>query len=395
MDSFVWTGPEGYFHNSGGALFVLLSIVTLFFWLEKQFKWKLFQFLPPLIFIYTLPVLFSNVGVIPLKCDFYGALKDFALPVFIVLMLLEVDFLAVVRVIGRGILVMLMGTVGVVVGGPISYAIFKRWLAPDDWGGFGALAGSWIGGTGNMAAVGASATPEAMGLAVIADNLVYVIWLPILLSSRGFADKFSRFTGAASDRVEKMEAAVASMQKKSNEIEMHHVLYLAFIGIAATLVATYVANLLPEIKPVISTGTWKVLLVTTFGIALSFTPARRIPGSQPIAMAIIYLFVASMGAKAELGGLSRAPWFLAAAYTWIFIHGAFCLLGAWIFKVDVHTAAIASAANIGGAASAPIVAACHRKTLIPIAVLMALVGYAVGTYLGVLTMQLCYWVGTL
>ena len=389
----MWTGPEGFFYNSGGTLFILLSIVALFFWLEKQFNWKVFQFLPPLIWIYTLPVLFSNTGVIPHKCELYSGLTSYALPMFIVLMLLEVDFLAVVRVIGRGILVMLMGTVGVVVGGPISYALFKHHLAPDDWGGFGALAGSWIGGTGNMAAVGAEATPEAMGLAVIADNMVYIIWLPILLSSRGLADKFSRFTGAASDRVEKMEAAVARMQEKSKDVEMHHVIYLAFIGIAVTLLATYIANLLPEIKPVVSTNTWRVLLVTTFGIGLSFTPFRRIPGSQAIAMAIIYLFVASMGAKAVLSGLARAPWFLAAAYTWIFIHGAFCLLGAWIFKVDVHTAAIASAANIGGAASAPIVAACHRKTLIPIAVLMALVGYALGTYLGVLTAQLCYWVG--
>jgi len=96
-----------------------------------------------------------------------------------------------------------------------------------------------------------------------------------------------------------------------------------------------------------------------------------------------------MGAKAELAGLSRAPYFVAAAYVWIAIHGLFCLAGARIFKVDIHTAAIASAANIGGAASAPIVAAYHRKTLIPVAVLMAIVGYALGNYLGFLTAQLC------
>jgi uncharacterized membrane protein len=112
-------------------------------------------------------------------------------------------------------------------------------------------------------------------------------------------------------------------------------------------------------------------------------------------MAIIYLFVASMGAKAQLSGLSHAPWFVAGAYVWIGIHGLFCLLGARLFRVDVHTAAIASAANIGGAASAPIVAAYHRETLIPVAVLMALVGYALGNYLGFVTAQLCYFVGTI
>jgi uncharacterized membrane protein len=96
-----------------------------------------------------------------------------------------------------------------------------------------------------------------------------------------------------------------------------------------------------------------------------------------------------MGAQAALSGLSRAPWFIAAAYVWIAIHGVFCLTGAWLFRVDIHTAAIASAANIGGAASAPVVAAYHREALIPMAVLMALVGYALGNYLGFVTAELC------
>ncbi len=383
------------FLSSAGTLFILLAIVSFFFFLEKQFKWKIFQFLPPLIWIYTLPVVFSNTGVIPHKCDLYSGLSSYALPMFIVLMLLEVDFMAVVRVIGRGIFVMLMGTAGVVIGGPLAYLLFRSHLEPYMVGGFGALAGSWIGGTGNMAAVGADATPEAMGLAVIADNLVYVIWLPILLSSKGLASKFQSFTGASSDRVDKMEAAVAQLRQKSKEVEMQHVLYLALIGLGVTLLAGAIANRLPVIDPYISTNTWRVLLVTSFGILLSFTPARRIPGSQPIAMAIIYVFVASMGAKASLSGLSDAPIFLAAAYVWIFIHGFFCLLGAKLFKVDVHTAAIASAANIGGAASAPIVAACHRKSLVPVSVLMALIGYALGTFLGYVTLWGCQWVSQL
>jgi uncharacterized membrane protein len=190
-----------------------------------------------------------------------------------------------------------------------------------------------------------------------------------------------------------MEAAVKQIQTKSKEVEMHHVVYLTFLGLGAAALSALLANLLPEIKPVLSTSTWKVLLVTTIGILLSLTPARRIPGSHAVAMAIIYLFVASMGARAELAGLGRAPWFLGAAFVWISIHGVFCLLGARLFRIDVHTAAIASAANIGGAASAPVVAAYHRETLIPVAVLMALVGYALGNYLGFITAQLCYLVG--
>jgi len=378
--------------SPAAVLLLLAGIVGLFFFLERNYRWRIFQYLPPLLWIYTTPVALGNTGVIPQDSALYNGLWEYALPIFITLMLLEIDFVAVARVIGRGIGVMLMGTVGVVIGAPIAYLIFQRFLGPDSWKGFGALAGSWIGGTGNMAAVsaGIETPPEQMGLAVLADNLVYLLWLPILLSSRGWVARFARFTRVEAGRVERMEAAVQQMEKKSKEVEMHHLIYLIFIGLGSAALAGAIANQLPEVRPVLSSSTWKVLLVTTFGILLSFTPARRIPGSHSIAMAIIYLFVASMGAKAQLGGLASAPWFVAAAYVWIAIHGLFCLLGARIFRVDIHTAAIASAANIGGAASAPIVAAYHRETLIPVAVLMALVGYAVGNYLGVITAQLCY-----
>ncbi|MFC1572661.1 DUF819 domain-containing protein [Candidatus Eisenbacteria bacterium] len=381
--------------SSAGVLLVLTGIVGFFFFLEKQFRWKLFQYLPPLIWIYSIPVVLSNTGITPFQSPLYGGLKAYALPVFIVLMLLEVDFGAVVRVIGRGILVMLMGTMGVVVGAPVAYFLFRNQLGPDGWKGFGALAGSWIGGTGNMAAVagGLETPPAEMGLAVLADNLVYIVWLPLLLASRAWSGRFQRFTRADADRVERLEAAAGTLQKKSKEVEMHHLVFLAFLGLGAAALAGWIASHLPEIEPILTASTWKVLLVTTFGIALSFTPARHIPGSHAVAMAIIYLFVASMGARAELAGLSRAPAFLAAAYVWIAIHGLFCLAGARIFRVDIHTAAIASAANVGGAASAPVVAAYHREALIPIAVLMALVGYALGNYLALLTAQLCYWVG--
>ena len=110
-------------------------------------------------------------------------------------------------------------------------------------------------------------------------------------------------------------------------------------------------------------------------------------------MAIVYVFVAGIGARASLAGLGQAPAFLLGAFIWIFIHGAFCLAGARLFRVDVHSVAIASAANVGGAASAPIVAAAHRESLVPVSILMALIGYALGNYMALLTAQLCRLVG--
>lgn len=377
------------------VLTVLAALTTFFFWLEARTRWKLFHYAPPLLFIYGIPVILSNTGVIPTESPVYTGMRAYALPMFLTLMLLALDVRGAVRVMGRGVFVMLLGSLGVVVGAPVAYFVVQGGLAPDAWKGFGALAGSWIGGTGNLAAVAGAlgAGGEEMGLAVLADNLVYVVWLPIMLSSKNWAERFNRFTGVEAGRLERMEAAAKEIGGEEAPAGMRDILLLLTLGFAVTWVSKSLAVVIPELPPVLSAGTWEVLLITSFGIALSFTPARRIAGSQPLAMAMVYLFVASMGARAELSGLRQAPWFVAGAFLWIFIHGAFVVGAAKVLRVDIHTAAIASAANIGGIASAPIVAAYHRKALIPVSILMALIGYAIGNYLAIVTAQLCFWVG--
>ncbi len=193
-------------------------------------------------------------------------------------------------------------------------------------------------------------------------------------------------------RLEKMEAAIEEHAEESEPLAMRHFLYMAAIGLTILGISDYLAPMIPEVGEILSTSTWRILLLTTFGIALSFTPARRIPHTHEVAMAIVYIFVARMGATASLEGLAQAPAFLLGAAIWIIIHGAFCLFGAWVFKVDIHSAAIASAANVGGAASAPVVAAYHRESLVPVSILMALIGYALGTYMALVTARLCLWV---
>ncbi len=347
--------------SSVGILFILAGNAALWFYLEKRTGWKLFNFIPPLLFIYSLPVMFSNVGLIPLKAPVYDWMGSNLLPIFLVLLLLDVDVRAAFRVMGKGIFVMLIGTLGVVVGAPIGFAVVKGWLGPEAWKGFGALAGSWIGGTGNMAAVseGLGTSGSDFGLAVIADNVVYLVWLPILLQSKNMAKWFHRFTGVSDDRLDKMKAAADELVTDKGKPAMRHILYLFAIAFAVAYIADQLSILLPEVKPIFSTSTYKILIVTTFGLILSFTPARKIAGSHELAMALVYLFVARMGAKTALDGLGQAVPFIAGAYIWIFIHGLFILFAARIFRIDIHTAAIASAANIGGAASAPIVAAFH------------------------------------
>jgi len=375
-----------------GVLAVLCTVAAFFFLLAELTQATLFQYIPPLLFIYATPVFMNNLGVIPSASPVYSGLSSYVLPAFIVLMLINVNIPAIVKVMGKGVLVMLMGTAGVIVGAVVAYVIVHPWLSPDAWTGYGALAGSWIGGTANMFATAEmlGTSEEQLGLAIIADNVVYIVWLPLLLMSRDFAHKFNRWARVPDDRIAAMEAAAELHFQDDKAPTMPQYLYLfavvigvSWIGRAtAPGISEWVAETMPPVfKALFSETSVRILLVTTIALVLSTTPVSKLPNSTAMGTALVYVFVAGMGARASLSGLAEAPMFVLGAFIWIAIHGMFCLAGAWLFRVDVHSVAIASAANIGAAASAPIVAAHHRPSLVPASVLMALLGYALGNYL--------------
>jgi len=378
-----------------GVLAVLAFVAAFFFMIEQTTRAKLFQYVPPLLFIYATPVFLNNFDVIPSDSPVYAGLSAYLLPAFIVLMLMKVNVPAVVGVMGKGVLVMLMGTAGVMVGAVVAYMLVHTSLSEDAWKGYGALAGSWIGGTANMAATAEmlGTSEEQFGLAVIADNVIYVVWLPLLLLSRDFADRFNKWARVPADRLAAMDAAADLHVEDDEAPTMPQYLFLIAIAIGVTWISTalapgianWIASASAGAASVFSVTTVRILLVTTIALFLSATPASRLPNSTAMGTALIYIFVAGMGARASVAGLAEAPMFVAGAFIWIFIHGLFCLAGAWLFRVDIHSVAIASAANIGAAASAPIVAAHHRPSLVPASILMALLGYAMGNYLAPLT----------
>ena len=378
-----------------GVLAVLAIVAAFFFAIEQSTRARLFQYLPPLLFIYATPVFLNNLDVIPSSSPVYSGLSAYVLPAFIVLMLIKVNVPAVVRVMGKGVLVMLMGTAGVIVGAVVAYVIVHSQLSDDAWTGYGALAGSWIGGTANMAATAEmlGTSGEQFGLAVIADNVIYIVWLPLLLMSRDFADRFNRWARVPAERLATMDAAAELHAEDDHAPTMPQYLFLVAIVIGVTWIGTSfapgiaasIANGAPALSAVFGESTVRILLVTTIALILSATPVSKLPNSTAMGTAMIYVFVAGMGARASVAGLDQAGWFVAGAFIWIVIHGLFCLAGAWLFRVDVHSVAIASAANIGAAASAPIVAAHHRPSLVPASILMALLGYAMGNYLAPLT----------
>jgi uncharacterized membrane protein len=387
--------PEALISSPIGVLAVLALVAAFFFMIEQTTRAKLFQYLPPLLFIYATPVFLNNFDVIPSASPIYSGLSAYLLPAFIVLMLIKVNVPAVIRVMGKGVLVMLMGTVGVMVGAVVAYMLVHSWLSADAWKGYGALAGSWIGGTANMAATAEmlGTSEEQFGLAVISDNVIYVFWLPVLMMSRYFAVGFNKLSRVPEDRIMAMDAAAEVHVEDDHAPTMPQYLFLIAVVIGVTWICTalapgisnWIASASPGLGAVFGVTTTRILLVTTLALILSTTRVSTLPNSTALGTALIYIFVAGMGARASVAGLAEAPMFVAGAFIWIIIHGLFCLAGAWIFRVDIHSVAIASAANIGAAASAPIVAAHHRPNLVPASILMALLGYAMGNYLAPLT----------
>jgi len=162
---------------------------------------------------------------------------------------------------------------------------------------------------------------------------------------------------------------------------------------AVILVANWLSTLVPPLPPVLTQKTWALLLVTTFGIGLSATRLRNVPGTEPLAMAFVYIYMTMIGASADLRALGGAQWFIVAGFVTIAIHLLFVLAGAKLMRLDVGMAVTASVASVGGAASAPVAAGYHREELVPISIMLALIGYALGNYLGVGTAYLCNLLG--
>jgi uncharacterized membrane protein len=381
---------EPLFNNLIGVMAVITMIPVFFLWLEKKTSWKVFDYLPAIIWIFLTPILLSNLNVIPKSSPVYTTFRSFAVPMFIVLMLLDINIRETMRVAWRGAAVMTMGSVGVVIGCVVAFFFFRGSLPDDSWSGFGALAGSWIGGTGNLAAVAESLdTPESMvGIVVIVDNFVYLAYFPLILTCKRWADSFNRFTGVSQESIDHITAAAANVEKKTHEVHFKDLLTLVGFAFTAILIANVIAGFLPELRPVLTVRTWAILLVTTIGIGLSATSLKKVPGTEPLAMMLVYIYMTMIGAQADLSQLAGGQWFLVAGFMAITIHLVFVVIGAKIFRLDVSMAAVSSVAAVGGAASAPVAAGYHREELVPISIMLALIGYALGNYLGVATAYL-------
>jgi uncharacterized membrane protein len=390
--------------HPSGVLAVLLGVLAVIFWMaQHQTLGRIFKVVPVLVFCYFVPTLLTTLGIIPDKSHLYEWVKDFVLPASLLLLILALDLPGIIRLGPKAIITLLAGTLAVVVGGPVSLLICKGMLPEDAWRGMAALCGSWIGGGANMIALQRTAecSDDLLGVIVIVDVFVANIWMGVLLFLAARQDTVDRWIGADATAIHDLERRMTDFQEKVSRVasmpDLLLILALAFIGSWLSYkgggeLGQYIVNseMLKGINNVIPGSAWKYIIVTTIGVGLSFTRARRLEGAGASKMGsvMIYLLVACIGASADFKQIVQYPAFVLMGAIWMAVHIVVILGVGRLIRAPIFFIAVGSQSNIGGAASAPVVASAFHPSLAPVGALLAIVGYVLGTYAGLVCMYL-------
>ena len=386
--------PAPLLENPAGILAVLISVLAVIFWLtQRPVAGRIFKIVPALVFCYFVPTALTTAGIIPAESPLYDWIKTHLLPASLFLLVLSLDVRAILRLGPKAIIMLLSGTAGVVIGGPIALLICQQWLPEDAWRGMAALCGSWIGGTANMVALGETAkvTDSMFATMVIVDVFVANVWMGTLLYLSGHQERIDAWTGADASAIKHLQQRMADFQARVNRIatvpDLMMILALGFMG---SWLSYKAGVLLPDIGDMISSTTWKFIIVTTLGVALSFTRARNLEGAgaSKIGTVMIYLLVACIGASANFRAIAENKAFILMGFIWMAVHVIVLLGVGRLIRAPIFFVAVGSQANIGGAASAPVVASAFHPSLAPVGALLAVAGYVLGTYAGLVCMML-------
>ncbi|NQV15802.1 DUF819 family protein [bacterium] len=382
-------------------LVYLVSLIGLIYYVKEQ-SWaaKTFEIIPPVIWVYFLPMISTTLGITPEQSVLYGWVKTNLLPAALVLLLLSADVKAIAKLGPKALATMLAGTLGVVLGGVISIAIFGSWLPADAWQGMGALSGSWIGGSSNMVAIGTSigVRDELFGVMIIVDTVVGYGWMGIVIFISAFQSRLDKWNKVTSSPVQELSDHMAGSEKNRVEpLSYSGLIFMLVIGLGLGFVCLKAGEFLPDLGNIVTSFGWTVILVSLFGLGLSFTPIAKLEkqGSSHLGNLFLYVLLATIGAKADLRAITEAPVFLAVGVLWITIHAVVLFSVGRYLRAPMFLIATSSQANIGGVVSAPIVASVYQKGMAPVGLLMGVMGNILGLYFGFLTAQLMQWVSRL
>ena len=373
------------------ALLFFVSGIVIY--LEKKLKNGIFfKYIPALVIIYFGAMILSTLGVWDMNVESVSkarsVLKDAILPSMIFLMLLRADLRDIAKLGPRMIISFFTATFTIMIGFVVAFLIFKGSLASNAPLTFGALAGSWVGGTQNMVAVQQAVGLEGsgMGYTLLIDSIDYSIWIMFLLFLVPFANKFNKWTKADTSKIDNInEHLTAKFSTISKEITFQDIFFLLSVSLGVTAVTGIMGNELVKVPALAFMGAtgWTIIITTILGVIFAMTPLARIPGSPEVSNVLLYMLIGLIASNANFMELTQAPAYILAGFVILIIHGVLMAIIGKVFKLDLFTCGIASLSNIGGVASSPVLAAAYSQSLVPIAVLMALIGVITGTFFGI------------
>ncbi|HMS99947.1 MAG TPA: DUF819 family protein [Saprospiraceae bacterium] len=390
-----------------GLLMVTLAVIFYTSSLTHSFWKKFYTFFPSLLLCYFVPALYQwPLGWIDgQNSPLYGVARDFLLPASLVLLCLSIDIKGILSLGPKALIMFLAATAGVILGGPIALITVKTFFpslavsaGPDLWKGMSTIAGSWIGGSANQTAMKEiyHVPQDLFGTMLIVDVIVANIWMAILLYGAGQSARIDRWLKADNTAIEALRQKSGqfrlSVERNPSTQDIILLMAVTFGTVGFSHLITdaimpvlkaneaWLASL--RLSAIVSGFFWLVVIATTLGVALSFTPARKLEGvgASRWGSVFIYILVTTIGMQMNLKEVFQHLGLFAIGIIWMGVHVVVILLVARLIKAPFFFVAVGSQANIGGAASAPIVASAFDVSLAPVGVLLAVMGYALGTY---------------
>ena len=387
-----------------GILMSILGFVFITSTSKKPLWVKFYKYVPALLLCYFIPSIFNSLGIISgNSSNLYFVASRYLLPTSLALLTISIDLKEIRKLGSKALILFFTGTLGIIIGGPIAILIVlsinPALIAGSDidsvWRGLSTVAGSWIGGGANQAAMKEvfQVDNEIFSAMVAVDVIVANIWMAFLLYGAGINDKIDNWLQADSSSIDvlknKIEAYQAQIMKTPNTADTMRVLSIGF-GITAVahfgadLIAPWIFQNAPLLAKFSLTSKffWLIVISTTLAVFLSFTKARELEGvgASRIGSVFIYILVATIGMKMNIMAIFDNPGLFIVGLIWMMIHAGMLISVAKFIKAPFFFMAVGSQANVGGAASAPIVASAFHPSLAPVGVLLAVLGYAMGTY---------------
>lgn len=372
----------------------LMCLAGILLALEKYTKWKIFNVVPPLVWIYVLNMIFCTLGLYHSKevSAAYKALKNNLLYAMIFVMLLRCDFRKLAKLGGRMVAIFLGCSLTLFVGFIVGYPIFKGSLGSDTLGAVAALYASWVGGSANMAAMQAALPVDAVAYscALALDTVCYSVWIALLLLMVRYASKWNNAVKADTSKLQAVaDAAAAEVAKEKKQAGGADWIFLIGLSLIVSAISQYVgASLNGALRDVglamFDKGSMTTLFVTVLGLVCAMTPLGRVPAVEELSSVYLYAVVSLLASTASVTDLLAAPMWVVYGFFILAVHVIIMFFLSKLFHWDLCMVSTASLANIGGAASAPIVASAYDASYAGIGVLMGVLGAAVGNFAGMI-----------